>query len=163
MAFLPENKALLPWVPILNSTDADVERARDEVVWFYHHPERAPYPPDEMAIQFASCCVVRYDRDKYDEIVEGMAKSMLLSAEIFRDTWMYNDAFAEGRVKDAVRSLREALDAKFPGCDPIPEIDDIKDGEAFAGLVSKVINAPAFAEAREAILAAYRESLPRPS
>ena len=168
IAFQPGCEPLLTWVPLLNGGLAEFEQAASEIERLIEDPRKLPYPAEVMVSNIAALATLRYDKDIICQILERVREKIMMSTDLFSETWLYKDAKAEGKVEGRAEGMvqgkaeanREALrlswNIKFPEAGDLQELGPIDRIETFDGLLAAVIKAQTADEARAAILGILR-------
>jgi hypothetical protein len=171
VAFEPGCEALLPWAPLLKGGLAEFERAAAEIERLTEHPERAPYPVPVMVNNIATLATLRYDRDVIRQLLEHLRRETMLSTEVLKVSWLYKDGvkagekrglkkglekglkkgLLEGRLAAKRESLRLAIDNRFPGIGPLPQIDHIDQLEVLDKLLIAVLQGGSAEDLRAAV------------
>ena len=150
----------LPWSVLMKSSDEDVRRVAAVL---------ARQGDDESVGRFLTLGGVRYDRKWLEQKLAaggrnmGLREVLLESSSIFREAreegWEKGRAEGreEGRVSDARRSLRIALEEKFPGLDAAPEIDAISTTDALESLLKTVVRSTNRTAVKRALASAARQ------
>jgi predicted transposase YdaD len=168
VAFEPGCEPLLPWVPLLKGGAAEFAQASAAIERLFDHPEQAPYAVDVMVSNLATLATLRYDKDAISHFLERLVTKIMLSTDLFTESWLYKDGEAAGRAagraegeakgeaKGKRASLLLALKHKFPAIAPPPEISQIDSSEELDQLLVAILEAHNADEARAAIQAAVR-------
>jgi hypothetical protein len=112
IAFEPGCEPLLPWVPLLCAGIELVEKATDRIVEMAANPALVPggCPAAEvLAINLSWLASLRYDKVVRVDLLERIQRRMFLTAELFKGTDLYEEAFADGNVAGKAEGKREAL------------------------------------------------------
>jgi len=168
MAFEPGCEALLAWVPLLKGGEAEFRQAAAAMERLAEHPEKSPYPVEVMMSNLAALATLRYDKEVIRVFLERLREKIMLSTDLFRESWLYQDGKAEGKAEGEAKgeakgllmgkrqALRLAWNQRFPGSGELPELDRIDQSDALDLLLVAVLEAQNADQARAAILAAVR-------
>lgn len=160
IAFEPGCEPLLPWVPLLKGGAAEFEQAVAAIARLTDQPVSAPYPVDTMLSSLAVLATLRYDKDVIRMFLEGVREKVMLSTDLFTDSWLYQEGKAEGKAEGGLAAKREFLrlawTTRFPGAGSLPELDRISHADTLDRLLPVILKAPSSVEARSAILAAIQ-------
>jgi hypothetical protein len=163
VAFEPGCEALLPWAPLLKGGLAEFERAAAEIERLAEHPERAPYPVPVMVNNIATLATLRYDKDVIRQLLEHLRRETMLSTEVLKVSWLYKDGVKAGEKRGLKKGLKKgqlaakrewlrlALDSRFPGIGPLPQIDRIDQHEILDKLLTAVLQAASADDVRAAV------------
>ncbi|MBS1826037.1 MAG: Rpn family recombination-promoting nuclease/putative transposase [Acidobacteria bacterium] len=159
IAFEPGCEALLPWVPALNSGTDDLVRATEAIQHLSEHPDQAPYAVDTMIGNLAVLASLRYDKLEIRKLLEKLQRKIMLSTDLFTDSWLYKDGKAEGeaigeakgKLEGQREDLRTAFQLRFPEAPLPPEIETLTNLDAIQQAFRAVLQARASHEAITAI------------
>lgn len=159
IAFEPGCEALLPWVPALNSTPSEVARATAAIQHLTQHPEQAPYSVDTMIGNLAALASLRYGKLEARKLIEKLQRKIMLSTDLFTDSWLYKDGKAEGeaigeakgKLEGKLEDLRTAFQLRFPEASLPPEIETLSNLDTVQQAFRAVLQAANAAEATEAV------------
>jgi len=156
IAFEPGCEPLLPWVPLLKGGAAEVEQAVAAIARLSDQPASAPYPVETMFSNLAVLATLRYDRDAIRMFLEGVREKVMLSTDLFTESWLYQEGRAEGKAEGGLTAKREDLrlvwNARFPGSEAPPELDRITSAATLDRLLSSIVRAQNADEARRVVL-----------
>jgi hypothetical protein len=149
IAFEPGCEPLLPWVPLLKTGKAELERTIVAFERLAEHPKDAPYPMPVMVSNLTTLSGLRYDKVVIKQLLERLGAKIMLSPEIFKVSWLYKDGVADGKEQGKLEgllegkrdSLRLLLENRFPALSKLSEIDQITRLEDLDGLLLMVTNA----------------------
>ncbi len=136
-AFEPGYEPLLPWVPLLKGGFAEFERATEAIFGLGKSPE---HKPEALRIRLASLATLRYDKNAIKAFLEKLEKSMMISREAFKVSWLYQEGLEEGKAEGKAEAILIAVSTKFPSLDVARELDQIRSmsilDEVFAAILT---------------------------
>ena len=172
IAFERGAEPLLPWVPLLKGGAAEFEQASAAIEWLVDHPGGAPYPAEVMVSNLATLATLRYDKDAISHFLERLKTKIMLSTDLFVESWLYQDGLAAGEAKGEARgeakgeakgqldgkrsSVRLALHKKFPALAASTDLNQIRSSEVLDNLLLAIMDARDADDARAALEAALR-------
>lgn len=114
-----------------------------------------------MVNNLAVLSTLRYDKDVIGHFLERLQGKLMLSTDLFEESWLYKDGVAAGELKGRVEgeaagkrmTLSLVLQKRFPN-EAFPELNRIASPEIFDALVLDLFDALTAAETRAAIEAA---------
>lgn len=145
-------RELLPWIPLMNATDAHVREAARRVV---ETGDR------RLAADLVILARLRYDEDGLQAVL-GRAKSMLLY-KIAKETGLLDEVRQEGlqegreegreegRLQQARSSVEQVLELRFPGVRSVAALRRISDVKRIERLFEALLRAPDEAAAKAAL------------
>ena len=152
-----EDRTMLPWVVLMNSSDEQVRELAAEI---------GASGSEELLGKFLALGSIRYDRERLKEMTGGdmgIVEAILQESSIVRH--LVDEAAeqagsqgrTEGRAEGARNSLRASLATKFPGLESMPELDMIADMNVLQSLlVEYVLGCGDRARTEQAIRSAAR-------
>lgn len=164
LAFEPGCEPLLPWVPLLKGGEAEFEQAAIAIERLSEDPARAPYPLDVMVSNLAALATLRYDKEAISLFLERLREKIMMSTELFTESWLYQDGKAQGKAEGKAEGLlagkrqavRLALHQRFPDCGELTELDRLDRPETLDMLLITALQARSSDEALAAIAEALR-------
>jgi hypothetical protein len=155
VAFEPGCEPLLPWVPLLRGGAAEFQEAAAAIERLADHPAQAPYPLEVMVSNLATLATLRYDKEAIGLFLERLREKMMLSTELFTESWLYQDGKSQGKAEGLLAGKRAALhlamNKRFPHLIEVSALDSIDRSEVLDTLLLAILEAQTDGEARAAV------------